>query len=57
MENFYCATWHDLTPSKIDYSDSLCILKTQLNKNICVITCHFVISYNIIANFIRMVNG
>ncbi len=25
---FYCATWHDITPSKIDDEDPICHLKT-----------------------------
>jgi hypothetical protein len=44
----YCAMWHDLTPSKINYEDPLCFF---INKNnYYVAMWHFVMGHNIIVN-------
>jgi hypothetical protein len=38
MANFYCAMWHDLTPSKIDDEDPLCIFKIKIKEEL--LCCH-----------------
>jgi hypothetical protein len=49
VAKFYWATWHDLTPSKIDDDNPICNLKHNL-KNYYVATWHYVMGYNMVAN-------
>jgi hypothetical protein len=46
----YCATWHDLTPFKINDKDPLCISKTLYIYIYNVGTWHLVTGYNIVVN-------
>ncbi len=50
MVNFYCDTWHDVTPSKIDDEDLICHFKTYFFKKNYIATWNFVMGYNTITN-------
>jgi hypothetical protein len=52
LQFFYYATWHDLTPSKINDEDPIYIYIyiIKILKYYYVATWHFVMGYNIVAN-------